>query len=201
FSSDVYIPPPRPGSTSKNSGSSDAVELKQRRFGIPLGTWVSAKLNRQTTNSDPGLIELITTQDIVGQHKTLPIGTYLFSQKQFNSGTKRLDLHIVLARLPDGKEIEINCLVYDSQKVAGLQGIIVENNSGAVEQGFKTGLVNAGQSLVNQGTQGSVAGSVLSSTAESLADTQNASINAQSKSLFTVHVSPQPVQVQVQTTF
>ncbi|MCP5005395.1 MAG: hypothetical protein GY941_15880, partial [Planctomycetes bacterium] len=46
FSSDVYIPPPRPGSTSKNSGSSDAVELKQRRFGIPLGTWVSAKLNR-----------------------------------------------------------------------------------------------------------------------------------------------------------
>ncbi len=200
-SPDSYVPPPRKSASGNKNGNSDVVLLKQRRFGIPLGTWIPAKLIRQTTNSDPGLIELITTKDMEGKHKILPVGTFLFSEKRFNAGTKRLDLHIVLARLPGGIEIELDCLVYDGSKVAGLQGIIVENNSNAVESGFKSGLVSAGQSLVEQGTAGTVTGTILSSTTHALANTQQASIEAAAKIPFTVHVSPQSVQVQVQTTF
>ncbi len=198
----VYEPPARTvNNASGQSGSSDVVVVKQRKFGIPLGTWFSGKLTRQTTNSDPGLIEILITQDVVGNHKTLPTGTWLFSDKIFNQGTKRLDLRVIRARLPDGEEIEIDCLVYDSSRVAGLQGIIVENNTNAVASGFKSGMIEAGQAIVNQAGGGTIGGTVISSTADAVANTQQASISMQQAMPFTVHVSPQSVFIQVQETF
>ena len=138
---------------------------------------------------------------MVGNHKILPTGTYLFSDKLFNQGTRRLDLRVIRARLPDGDEIEINCLIYDSSRVAGLQGIIVENNANAVASGFKSGLIEAGQAIVNQAGGGTIGGAVISSTADAVANAQQASISMQQAMPFTVHVSPQPVFIQVQVTF
>ncbi len=63
-------------------------------------------------------------RDVQGDHQLLPAGTFLFSEKRYNQGTKRLDLHVIKARLPNALEIELDCIVYDASKVAGLQGIM-----------------------------------------------------------------------------
>ncbi len=200
YSAGEYIPPPRRTSGSSNN-TSDVVSVGQRRFGITLGTWFKADLKRRTTNSDPGLIEMVIMQDVEGSQNNLPAGTYLFSEKSYNQGTKRLDLHVIKALLPDGDEIELSGLVYDSVKVAGLQGIIVENGSSAVQSGFKTGLISAGQTLINQASKGAVGAEIITSTTDSVADNKLSAVKAEKAVPYTVHVSPQPVFIQIQETF
>ncbi len=200
YSTGEYIPPPR-SSSSSNTNTSDVVSVGQRRFGITLGTWFKADLRRRTTNSDPGLIEMVIMQDVEGNQNNLPAGTYLFSEKSYNQGTKRLDLHVIKALLPDGDEIELSGLVYDSVKVAGLQGIIVENGSSAVQSGFKTGLISAGQTLINQASKGALGAEIITSTTDSIADNKLSTVDAEKAVPYTVHVSPQPVYIQIQQTF
>ena len=200
----VYVAPARYSSTNNSassSKSSDAVVAKQRRFGIRIGAWFSARMNRETTNFDPGLIEIRVLEDVVGDNRTLPSGSLLFANKIFNKGTKRLDLKIIKGLLPDGEEIVLDGLVYDSSRVAGLHGIVVENDAGAIASGFKKGLVDAGSSIVSTAVGGTPAGMVLDSAVGAVADAKQAATAAETAAPYTIHVSPQPVLVQVQATF
>lgn len=56
-------------------------------------------------------------------------------------------------------------------------------------------------SYINPTSAGTIGGTIISSTTDAVANTQQASISMQQTVPFTVHVSPQPVFIQVQTTF
>ncbi len=198
----IYLAPPRVAvNNSAASSHSDAVIQKQRRFGISIGRWFSAHMNRDTTNADPGLIEIRTTEDIDGKYRKLPSGTMLFATKRYNSGTKRLDLQIIRGVLPDGEEFTLNALVYDESQIAGLHGIVIENNAAAVSSGVKRGMIDAGRSLASTVTEGGAVGVILDSTVSSVADAKQAVAVATDAAPYTIHVSPQSVLVQVQETF
>jgi len=201
--SHIYMPPARVSTGGGAASSrSDAVKQKQRRFGILIGSWFEARMSRETTNADPGLIEIKIINDVEGNHRTLPAGTMLFASKRYNAGTKRLDLHIIQGVLPGGEEIIVDALVYDSSQVAGLNGIVVENNAGTISGGFKKGVINASRTIATTLTGvGSPAGTVLDSTVSEVADAKQAAAVARDVAPYTIHVSPQPVLIQVQETF
>lgn len=197
----TYIPPARAVSNNTASNYSDAGKKTKRRFGIRIGTWIKGRLGRSTTNSDPGLIEIHITEDVSGDYRTLPSGTIFFCQKQFNPGTRRLDLEILKALLPSGDEIELTALVYDVQREAGLRGIVVENENRSVATGMVNGVLNAGRRLASLGAD-NTAGIIIDSTVGSVTEDQKEINEAKKPTIaYTIHVPPQGVLVQIQTTF
>lgn len=193
----TYIAPSR---TQSSTNEIYASKLK-RKFGIRIGTWIKGRLNRSTTNSDPGLIEVHIREEIQGDYRSLPVGTILFCQKKFNKGTRRLDMEIIKALLPSGEEFDLTALVYDEQRKAGLRGVVIENDNRSIESGLTKGVLNAGGAIASLNT-GSTAGIIIDSTIESVTDNKKIINSAKNPSVaYTIHVPPQIVQVQIQITF
>lgn len=196
----VYIPPSRAGFSTQTSIVTDAVKLKQGKFGIRIGSWMQGKLSRNVTNSDPGLIKIILVDDVQGDRRQLPAGTELFAEKQYNQGTKRLDLTIIKAVLPDGMEININAIAYDSEKIAGLPGIVKSNTRAAAKSGLQDGLLKGAQQLSRSGTS-DPASTIVGSAVGGVADAKSAQLEQEKPALYTIHVTSQSLFLQVGETF
>jgi len=198
----VYVAPARSaGGGNGASNNSDAGVVAKRKFGIRIGTWMKGRLNRSTTNSDPGLVEVHITEEIQGDRRSLPAGTIVFCQKRFNRGTRRLDMEILRALLPSGEEVELTALIYDEQRTAGLRGIVVENENRSVTSGLVDGVLTAGGKIASLGANSS-AGIIIDSTINSVSGDQRQINKAKNPTIaYTIHVPAQTVLVQIQTTF
>ncbi len=193
-----YASPPRSG----YEGAVDAeAPPKKQFFGIRIGTWIEGELRRSATNSEPGLIEIYTTKSVPGRRKSLPAGTTLFANKGYNSGTKKLDLLVEKGITPDGLEFEIQGLVFDLQKTAGLIGIISADSTMIVERSTSKGLLAAGGEVVNQLGQGSLVGAAGSAAADSLLNDTGNVIEEKTRLKQTIRSSPQHLLIRVEETF
>ena len=180
---------------------SDAIK-PSNAFGIRLGTWMEGSINRNTSNAEPGLVEITLTAEVVGDKKTLKPGTMLFAAKQFNQATKRLEMQVQKGITPDGKEFQLTGLVFDTQKVSGLSGIVDMNNAESVKSGASKGLIAAaGAAAKVAGSSSPVIGNAASATADSILQDQTNVVEQNTAQQLTIYVNPQPLLIRVDQTF
>lgn len=198
-SSNIYIPPPRTGGTTSGQPVvTDAVQATTT-FGIRLGTWLSASLNRNTTSADSGTIELTLTADAIGDRRTLPTGTTLFAEKSLNSATKRLEMLVTHGITPNGVEFEMRGIVFDPQKTPGLAGVYVIDKKEVASRGVSKGVIAAaGAAAASLG--GSVAGAGVNAASQSVLNDANQVTDSNATSAI-IYVSPQALIIRVEKQF
>lgn len=197
----VQVETPLPPVPGQQTMVSDAIK-PSNAFGIRLGTWMEGSINRNTSNAEPGLVEITLTAEVIGDKKSLKPGTMLFAQKQFNSATKRLEMKVEKGITPDGHEFQLNGLVFDTQKVSGLSGIVDMNNAESVSRGASKGLIAAaGAAAKVAGGSSPVIGNAASATADSILNDQSNVVEQNTAQQLTIYVNPQPLLIRVDQTF
>ena len=198
--SSVYNPPAR---SSAGGGEqaivSDAVP-PSKTFGIRLGSWLSAELQRNTTSADSGTVEMKLSSSYAGDRRTLPEGTVVFAEKTLNATTKRMEMVVTHGITPTGLEFEMRGLVFDPQKTPGLAGIFVLDKKQIASNSAAKGAVAAVGAAVGQ-LGGGVAGAATNAATQSvLSDTSQAS-DFNNGQQAVIYVSPQPLLIRVEKQF
>lgn len=195
-----YAPPARDASAAKDIILSDSVKATHE-FGIRLGQWMEATLDRNSSSAEPGLIELQLTKDVQGNKRVLSAGTLIYALKTLNSGTKRMELMTVKGITPDGLEFAVKGQVFDTQKVSGLNGIMVFDKEQITKNSLTSGALSAVSSIGRSVMATNPAGAALRGATESaLTDTDKVTQfnNAQRE---VIYVSPQPLLIRVDEKF
>ncbi len=198
----VYIPPPRIANTKTHTYTDAEPIAKQQTYGIRMGAWLPARLERNATSADPGRVEIVLIKTVQGDHQTLPAGTLLFAEKAYNQGTQKLDMQVVKAITPQGDEITLKGLVYDAGRAAGLQGIVNGNPiTTSVKSGVSRGLLDASRVMFASLSTDAAVGTVVNATTDAVIRDQQAVLDVQSPQPYTIHVTAQDVLVRVEETF
>lgn len=200
--SNIYVPPSRKMSHNDRIVT-DAVTVEtQQKYGIRLGSWLHARLQRNTTSADPGRVEFVLTESYPGDIQTLDQGTVLFAKKAFNPATQRLDLQVIHAITPDGQEIDVNGLIYDDQRMAGLAGILSgEAATASLSRGMRRGLLDATNIAVSEISDNAVVNALTDRTRQAYTDDQSAVLDMQDRSTVLLYVASQDVLIRVEETF
>ena len=196
---DIYIPPPRLDTAS--STQSQVFTPETRRFGITLGSWFRANLERQITNADNGQVEVTLAEDVPGSLRTLPAGTVLFGQKSFNQVSQRLDISLSQGITPAGEEFALVASVYDHTKVSGLVGSIQRQRDAEVRSSAAKGALTTAQALLSTSLETAGVGAIaegVGQVGDELLDHERQFIR---EPAVLIQVSPQPVLVRVNQTF
>ena len=195
----IYVPPPRQGGTGGQQVVSDAVPATLV-FGIRLGSWMKANLNRDTNSAEPGTVELSLSEDVIGDHRTLPIGTILFANKILNSATKRMEMTVTHGIIPSGQEFTLRGIVFDPQKISGLSGNYVVDDKAVAKHGVQKGTVAAiGAAAQSMGGANPLAAAGGAATQSVITDTGGAvDYNAPTA---VIYVPPQPLIIRVEEKF
>ncbi|MFZ5863173.1 MAG: TrbI/VirB10 family protein [Nitrospirota bacterium] len=195
----TYVPPPR---LTTSGPVTDAIPRDLKRlFGIRLGAWMPGRLTRTATNTEPGLVEIELTEDVAGDKKTLPAGTLVFAHKQYNDGTKRLELQVEKGITPSGLEFALHGLVFDLHKMSGLIGSVSNDTSRVVERGTKKGLLAAGGAAAQQFTGSTPLGAASSAAASSILSESEQAVDESTRPSVTIQVPAQPLLIRVEDTF
>jgi hypothetical protein len=196
---EVYTPPPRSSAVSGEQAIvTDAVHSNVA-FGIRLGSWLNASLDRNTTSGESGSVELTLTGDAIGDRRTLPAGTVLFADKNLNNTTKRMEMVVTHGITPTGLEFEMHGLVFDPQKTPGLAGVYVLDKKESVSRGAQKGAIAAVGAAVGMASPG-VAGVATNAAAQSvLNDAGTVTDNNAAQAV--IYVSPQALIIRVEKQF
>lgn len=159
------------------------------------------RLTRTATNTEPGLVEIELTEDVAGDKKTLPAGTLVFARKQYNDGTKRLELQVEKGITPSGLEFALHGLVFDLHKMSGLIGSVSTDTSRVVERGTKKGLLAAGGAAAQQFTGSTPLGAASSAAASSILSESEQAVEEATRPRVTIQVPAQPLLIRVEETF
>lgn len=199
-SADIYVPPPRSegGASAGQEFVSDAVKMKVA-FGVRLGSWLTASLDRKTTSAESGTVELTLTNDFIGDRRTLPAGTLLFAEKMLNSATKRLELIVTHGITPTGQEFEMRGMVFDPQKQPGLAGVYVIDKKESVARGVSKGAIAAVGAFASTAAGGPAGAAVGTATQSVLNDAGQVTDNNAAQAV--IYVSPQTLIIRVERQF
>jgi hypothetical protein len=147
---DLYIPPARHAAPERIARS-DAVAINaKRQFGITLGTWFKARLSRNVSNAEGGLVELTVEDDVPGSHRTLARGAILFAEKSLNESTRRLELRVVKGITPSRLEFQLNARGFDLNRAAGVNAIISGDTEAIASRGANRGLIAGARAAVRE---------------------------------------------------
>ncbi|MCG8313820.1 MAG: TrbI/VirB10 family protein [Pseudomonadales bacterium] len=165
----IYRPPINRGSSVKTVAG--VLDKDNKKFGIPIGTWIKARLMRPVSSAERGLIEFETKEPIFGKYRDLPAYTVLFAQKYVNEADEKMEAITVNARLPNGEEIEIKASIHSPDQTAGLHGKLIRDRAGEVMVASTKAALGAISELSPEGrTSPSKA---LNSITDSLIDNEN----------------------------
>ena len=196
---EVYTPPPRSGAVSGGQAIVTDAVYTTAAFGIRLGSWLNASLDRNTTSGESGSVELTLTGDAIGDRRTLPAGTVLFADKTLNNTTKRMEMVVTHGITPAGLEFEMHGLVFDPQKTPGLAGVYVFDKKESVSRGAQKGAIAAVGAAVGMAGPG-VAGVATNAAAQSvLNDAGTVTDNNAAQAV--IYVSPQALLIRVEKQF
>lgn len=196
---DIYIPPPRLDTASTTQ--SQVFAQNTRTFGITLGTWFQASIQRRITNADNGQVEVTLDEDVPGRTQTLPAGTVLFGQKSFNPVSQRLDISLTNGITPEGHEFAVVATVYDRTKVSGLAGSVQRQRDAEMTSAAAKGALTTAQALLSTTLDTAAAGAIadgVGQVGDELLDNERRFIR---EPAVLIQVSPQPVLVRVNQTF
>ena len=197
--SNLYTPPPRSGAVSGGQAIVTDAVYSTAAFGIRLGSWLNASLDRNTTSGESGSVELTLTGDAIGDRRTLPAGTVLFADKNLNNTTKRMEMVVTHGITPAGQEFEMHGLVFDPQKTPGLAGVYVLDKKESVSRGAQKGAIAAVGAAVGMAGPG-IAGAATNAAAQSvLNDAGTVTDNNAAQAV--IYVSPQALLIRVEKQF
>jgi len=196
---DIYIPPPRVDTESTTH--SQVYSQKSRTFGIVIGTWFKAHIERRITNADNGQVEVILDEDVIGKMKALPAGTTLFGQKAFNQVSQRLDLSLSNGITPVGFEFDLSATVYDSTKVSGLSGSVVRQRGTEVRSAASRGALTSAKALMSATIDNAAAGALVEGVGQAGDELLNNERRFIREPRVLIQVTPQPVLVRINQTF
>lgn len=197
--SNLYTPPPRSSAVSGGQAIvTDAVQSTVA-FGIRLGSWLNASLDRNTTSGESGSVELTLTGDAIGDRRTLPAGTVLFADKNLNNTTKRMEMVVTHGITPTGLEFEMHGLVFDPQKTPGLAGIYVLDKKESVSRGVQKGAIAAVGAAVGMAGPGVAGAATNAATQSVLNDASTVTDNNAAQAV--IYVSPQALIIRVEKQF
>ena len=203
---DTYTPPARP-SAPNNARSivSDAPE-PLRIFGVRLGTWLNASLDRDATSGDTGEVELTLTSPALGTRGVVPAGTLLFASKGLNQATKRMEMRIAHGITPDGREFTVQGSVFDLKKTAGLPGVYSLNQKQVVKKGLSKGALaalasSAKSAAASAGARVAPAGAAVEAAADGALDDAEETNDLNTAQQPIIYVSPQAVLIRVDKQF
>lgn len=192
---------PRAGTPAPGQIVSDAVAADIRAYGIRLGTWFEATIDRNISSAEPGLVEITLVSDVIGDKRTLNAGTKLFAEKQFNSATKRLELVVVKGITPRGQEFKMAGLVFDTSKNSGLPGIVNADTDKTIKRGAGKGLLAAAGAAARSVGGSNPVGAAAGAASDSVLQDQSNVVEQTTDQKLTIYVSPQPLLVRVEATF
>jgi len=195
----LYISPPRVGGYDALVDAPMPDET--RVFGIRIGTWIKGELRRPANSSEPGLVEIYTTEAIRGDRKVLPIGSILFAEKTYNAGTKKQDFLVEKGITPQGREFKIKGLVFDLNQTAGLDGIVSTDSEMIVERSGSKGALAAGGAVADQLAGNSLVGAASSAAAESLLEDSAEAVTRSKTLKQNIRTRPQTLLIRVEETF
>jgi hypothetical protein len=195
----IYNPPARAPGGADQAIVSDAV-LPSHAFGIRLGSWLSAELQRNTTSAESGSVELKVTSSYAGDRNTLPVGTVVFAEKNLNATTKRMEMVVTHGITPSGLEFEMRGLVFDPQRTPGLSGIFVLDKKQVAANGAAKGALAAVGAAVGQLGGGAAGAATNAATQSVLSDTSQAS-DFNNGLQAVIYVSPQSLLIRVERQF
>jgi len=146
----VYIPPSLRGSTASVSNSRQIkAPTKTIHFGITIGTRIPVRLNTSATNVQPGYIQFLVEEDIVGDKKILAKGSTIFCQADAVLGSPRLFTSAVKGITKDKHtEFSLRGNIFAEDGKAGLLATVINDGRGlarAKDAGMKvlgTGLID-----------------------------------------------------------
>lgn len=194
----IYIPPPRTEAAVGGANVSDAVNPTVA-FGIRMGTWLTAKLERKTSSAETGSVEVTLAEDAIGDRRTLPAGSILFLEKQLNSTTRRLEGMVTRGITPSGQEFELRGLIFDPQKQPGLAGVYVIDKKQSVAKGASKGALAAAAAFTKNVTPDAI-GAATNAAAESvLSDAEDVTNNNAPQAV--IYVTPQTMLIRVERQF
>lgn len=197
--SNLYTPPPRSSAVSGGQAIvTDAVQSTVA-FGIRLGSWLNASLDRNTTSGEAGSVELTLTGDAIGDRRTLPAGTLLFADKSLNNTTKRMEMVVTHGITPTGLEFVMHGLVFDPQKTPGLAGIYVLDKKESVSRGVQRGAIAAVGAAVGMAGPGVAGAATNAATQSVLNDASTVTDNNAAQAV--IYVSPQALIIRVEKQF
>lgn len=191
--------PPQPSSSTGAAVKLDVAAIPPKRFGIRIGTMIPCEVRRNLNSTEPRP-ELWTTRDVVGDKRTLGGGTQIFGRGAINAATKRYDYVSDYAIDPDGYEFEIFARVQDTNRLAGLPGIVTDNTQVAVQKGVNTGLIAAGKGALQSLTDSPVARAVGAGGSAMLGEVDH-KLQQETDVKLTIDVFPQPCLLRVEKTF
>ncbi|MDX1695061.1 MAG: hypothetical protein R3208_14945 [Ketobacteraceae bacterium] len=165
----IYRPPTNRSSSNKTVAG--VLERDATRFGIPVGTWIKARLMRPVSSAERGLIEFETKEAVFGKYRDLPAYTVLFAQKYVNEADEKMEAFTVNARLPNGEEIKIEASVHSLDQTAGLHGKLIRDRAGEVMVASTKAALGAIAELTPAGT--TTPGRALSDVTETLIDNES----------------------------
>lgn len=165
----IYQPPTNRSSSKKTVAG--VLERDAKRFGIPVGTWIKARLMRPVSSAERGLIEFETKEAVFGKYRDLPAYTVLFAQKYVNEADEKMEAFTVNARLPNGEEIKIQASVHSLDQTAGLHGKLVRDRTGEVMVASTKAALGAITELTPAGT--TTPGRALNDVTETLIDNES----------------------------
>ena len=198
--SHLYTPPARSAPVpADQSIVSDSVRTSIA-FGVRLGTWLNASLDRNTTSGESGEVELTLTADAIGDRRTVPAGTLLFASKALNNATKRMEMVVTHGITPTGLEFEMHGLVFDPRKTPGLAGVYVLDQKAAVKTGATRGALAAVGAAVSKIGGGAIGEASNVATQSVLKDaSQTSELNNAHEAI--IYVSPQALIIRVDKQF
>lgn len=197
--SNLYTPPPRSSAVSGGQAIVTDAVRSTVAFGIRLGSWLNASLDRDTTSGESGSVELTLTGDAIGDRRTLPAGTVLFADKNLNNITKRMEMVVTHGITPTGQEFEMRGLVFDPQKTPGLAGVYVLDKKESVSRGVQKGAIAAVGAAVGMAGPGVAGVATNAATQSVLNDAGTVTDNNAAQAV--IYVSPQALIIRVEKQF
>lgn len=193
----VYRPPAR--NSSEKRTVAGVMTRDANLFGIPIGTWVKGQLLRRVSSAEGGTIEFQIGEDIEGKYQVMPSGTMLFSQKEINLASRRLESVSVTARLPDGREVPgVRMRVFSLDKTSGLNGQLIRDTEGELAHAGANALLNAaGNAAITAGN--GVTGGIAEDFRGDLVSNEQRALKRAPKAV--IEVNSQPVLLQVVSGF
>lgn len=195
---DVYNPPPRTSAAGNQAVVTDAV-IATVSFGIRLGSWLNASLDRNTTSADQGSVELTLSSDAIGDRRTLPAGSTLFADKTVNNATRRMEMVVTHGITPAGQEFEMRGIVFDPLKTPGLAGVYVIDKKAVASNGLMNGAIAAVGAAAGAANIGPIGAATNAGAQSVMGDVGQ--LTASNAAQPIIYVSPQALIIRVEKQF
>jgi len=198
----VFVPDMDADATNTTFEMTRKGPQKTIRYGIPIGSRFRVELRSGASSVQPGLVQVVLLEDVIGNKKTLERGAVLFMQVSAERGSERLFGTVVRGIERNRRdEFTLSGNIYGHDGQPGLIARVISDGRG-VDRATDAGLAALGEAAIsaipgnNMGVDaGKKAGSSL------LGDEDNKNQTARGAQKLVVQAAPQNAVIEIGETF